>query len=131
MFLAWTTVATADDAARLARGAVQAELAACVQVDGPVTSHYRWKGRVESAAEYRLAFKFLPTHAAALEEWVRARHPYKTPEWMAVRAGRVSEMYLSWARSVCKSAPFPKPQPSKRSPSCPSTRVSRPPKASR
>ncbi|HTT55864.1 MAG TPA: divalent cation tolerance protein CutA, partial [Opitutaceae bacterium] len=42
MLIAWTTVATAADAARLAHGAVEAGLAACVQVDGPVTSTYRW-----------------------------------------------------------------------------------------
>ncbi len=131
MLIAWTTVATPDDAARLARGAIGAGLAACVQVDGPIRSHYRWKGRIESASEYRLLFKYLPGQAAALEEWVRARHPYETAEWVAVRAERVSEKYLSWARGVCKPAPFPKPQPSKRSPSCPSTRASRAPKASR
>ena len=49
MLLAWTTVATPEDAARLARGAVEAGLAACVQVEGPVVSHYRWEGRLETA----------------------------------------------------------------------------------
>jgi len=104
-------VATAADAARLAHGAVEAGLAACVQVDGPVTSHYRWEGRDEAAAEHRLMFKLLPEHAAALEAWVRTRHPYATPEWIVVRAERVSEKYLSWARSTSTPPPFPPPQP--------------------
>lgn len=112
MLIAWTTVASPDDANRLARGAVEARLAACVQVDGPVTSHYRWEGRIEATAEYRLAFKCLPEQAAALETWVRAQHPYDTPEWVVVRAEHVSEKYLSWARSVSTSGPFPPPQPS-------------------
>jgi len=111
LLLAWTTVATPEDATRLARGAVEAGLAACVQIDGPVMSHYRWKGRVEAAAEHRLMFKLLPEHAAALEDWVRARHPYAVPEWVVVRAGHVSEKYLSWARSTSTPAPFPPPQP--------------------
>ncbi len=109
MLLAWTTVATPEDATRLAGGAVESGLAACVQVDGPVTSHYRWQGKLESAPEYRLLFKLLPERAAALEEWVRTRHPYETPEWVVVRAEQVSEKYLSWARGACTSAPFPKP----------------------
>jgi len=111
MLIAWTTVATSEDAARLAHGAVEAGLAACVQVDGPVISHYRWEGRDEAAAEYRLMFKLLPEHAAALEAWVRARHPYATPEWIVVRAEHVSEKYLSWARSTSTPPPFPPPQP--------------------
>ncbi|HUL53021.1 MAG TPA: divalent-cation tolerance protein CutA [Opitutaceae bacterium] len=111
MLLAWTTVANPDDAARLARGAVEAGLAACVQVDGPVISHYRWEGRVETASEHRLMFKFLPEQAAALEAWIRARHPYDTPEWIVARAEHVSEKYLSWARATSTPGPFPPPQP--------------------
>jgi len=111
MLIAWTTVATAADAARLAHGAVEAGLAACVQVDGPVTSTYRWEGRVETASEHRLMFKLLPEHAAALEAWVRVRHPYATPEWVVVPSGHVSEKYLSWARSTSTPPPFPPPKP--------------------
>jgi periplasmic divalent cation tolerance protein len=111
MYLAWTTVATPEDASRLARGAVEANLAACVQVDGPVASHYRWQGRLESAQEYRLMFKFLPEKATSLEAWIGAQHPYETPEWIVVRADHVSEKYLSWARGTSTPAPFPTPQP--------------------
>ncbi len=111
MLLAWTTVATSEDASRLARGAVEAHLAACVQVDGPVASHYRWGGKVESAQEYRLMFKFLPELAAGLETWILARHPYDTPEWVVVRAAHVSEKYLSWARGTSTPAPLHKSQP--------------------
>jgi periplasmic divalent cation tolerance protein len=112
MHLAWTTVANAADADRLAQGAVAARLAACVQVDGPVVSHYTWQGRLETAREYRLLFKLLPEQAAALEAWVLAHHPYETPEWVVVPAERVSEKYLSWARSTSTPAPFPNQPPS-------------------
>lgn len=111
MLIAWTTVATSDDATRLARGAVEARLAACVQVEGPITSHCRWEGRIESTPEYRLMFKFLPEQAAGLEAWIRVRHPYTTPEWVVVRAEHVSEKYLSWAQGTSTPAPFPSPQP--------------------
>ena len=112
MLIAWTTVATADDAARLAREAIELRLAACVQVEGPVSSFYRWAGRLESTQEYRLQFKVLPEQAAGLEAWIRARHPYDTPEWVVVRAEHVSEKYLSWARAASTPAPFPPSQPS-------------------
>ncbi len=110
MLVAWTAVASSEDASRLARGAVEARLAACVQVEGPVTSHFEWRGRREETPEYRLMFKFLPEQADALEAWILSRHPYDTPEWVVVRAERVSEKYLSWARSTSTPAPSRKPQ---------------------
>mgnify|MGYP000487919176 CR=1 FL=1 len=97
MLVAWTTVAQRADADRLAALAVAGGFAACVQIDGPITSHYRWQGRSEQAQEYRLCFKFLPPMAKALEAQVLSAHPYDTPEWIVVRADHVGEKYLSWA----------------------------------
>lgn len=106
MLIAWTTVAERADADRLAAEAVRLGLAACVQVEGPVVSHYRWQGKAEAAAEHRLAFKLLPERLAALESWVLSHHPYETPEWVVVRAERVSEKYLSWAASNPDNRPL-------------------------
>lgn len=106
LLLAWTTVATRADADRLAAEAVAQGLAACVQVDGPVASHYRWQGRIETAEEYRLCFKFPPAVASALERHVLAHHPYETPEWIVVSVQHVSEKYLSWAETNSSSRPL-------------------------
>ncbi|MDD3181093.1 MAG: divalent-cation tolerance protein CutA [Opitutaceae bacterium] len=106
MFVAWTTTSSRDDADRLARGAIECCLAACAQVEGPITSFYRWEGRLESATEFRVCFKCLPVCVKELEKWVLANHPYGTPEWIAVRAEAVGEKYLSWAQSSSTSAPF-------------------------
>lgn len=103
MFVAWTTVATAEDADRLAASVIHANLAACVQVDGPIVSHFRWEGKIEHAQEFRLTFKCLTENIVRLEAHVRASHPYATPEWIAVKAGHVSEKYLSWARGEAHS----------------------------
>ncbi|MGA3008090.1 MAG: divalent-cation tolerance protein CutA [Opitutaceae bacterium] len=99
MLIAWTTVATRHEAEDLARVAVERRLAACVQIDGPVTSHYVWQGRPERVEEFRLTFKFLPLQQVALETWVFDRHPYDTLEWIVMRADSVGEKYLSWAQA--------------------------------
>ena len=106
MLLAWTTVAQRADADRLAADVVARGLAVCVQIDGPITSHYRWQGKIQTGEEFRLCFKLLPEHAAALEKHVLATHPYDTPEWLIVPAQRVSEKYLSWAKANSSSAPL-------------------------
>lgn len=106
MLIAWTTVAARADAERLAQEAVGRGLAACVQVDGPIVSHYRWQGRVERAEEFRLSFKLTASRLVALETFVLAQHPYETPEWLVVHAERVGEKYLSWANANATTPPL-------------------------
>lgn len=106
MFIAWTTVANRADADRLAATAIARNLAICVQIDGPITSHYRWQGQDERSEEFRLAFKCMPSHLAPLEEHVLATHPYETPEWVVVHAERVGEKYLSWAKANSSTPPL-------------------------
>jgi periplasmic divalent cation tolerance protein len=91
-----TTTDSEAGARELARGAVEARLAACAQISGPVTSVYRWKGAVETAPEWQVLFKTTPARYAALEDHLRAVHPYETPEILATPVVRGSADYLRW-----------------------------------
>jgi periplasmic divalent cation tolerance protein len=106
VFIAWTTVAHREDAERLAADAVSHHLAVCVQIEGPISSFYQWKGRLERTEEFRLSFKCLTSQAAALEQQVLASHPYDTPEWVVIEAARVGEKYLSWANANSSNPPL-------------------------
>ncbi|WP_043583686.1 divalent-cation tolerance protein CutA [Geminisphaera colitermitum] len=103
MLIAWTTLENEADAQRLAAESIRLGLAACVQVEGPITSHYRWEGGQQQSAEYRLCFKFLPGQQPRLEAWLHEHHPYETPEWVVVAAAHVGEKYLSWAMANSSS----------------------------
>lgn len=102
MLIGWTTTSNRDDAEKLAAGAVESELAACCQIDGPFLSVYRWKGEIQKDEEFRLTFKFLSRNAEALESWLYEEHPYENPQWVAVAAERISEKYLNWVREESK-----------------------------
>ena len=106
MYLIWTSVGNHTDADRIAADVVDRRLAACVQVEGPIVSHYRWQGRQERAEEFRLCFKCVPEGLPALEEYVFSVHPYEVPEWIAIPAERVGEKYLSWARVNSTTPPL-------------------------
>ncbi|MBI5690578.1 MAG: divalent-cation tolerance protein CutA [Verrucomicrobia bacterium] len=106
MYLAWTTVATRAEAQAIARDVIDLGLAVCVQIEGPITSVYRWQGKVETAEEYRLCLKCLRKNLPALETRVLSRHPYDTPEWIALPAASVGEKYLSWATSNSTTSPL-------------------------
>lgn len=105
MLIVWTTVASQPEAETLAAGIIAGQLAACVQIEGPVVSLYRWQGKLERTLEYRLCIKLLPAQLLALEAHVHRHHPYTTPEWIVVRAEHVGEKYLSWAQA--NSSPLP------------------------
>lgn len=99
MILAWTTVSDSETATELARQAVEKQLAACVQVNGPVTSFYSWKGKVESDQEWRLLLKTTDSRLEQLKSWLLAAHPYDNPEWVSVEANGVSSAYMEWANT--------------------------------
>ena len=91
---------TAPDEAvaeRLARGLVEAGLAACVNAIPGVKSFYRWKGKIESDSEVQLLIKTQPKHFDEITKWLKTHHPYEVPELVALPADKVSEDYLQWA----------------------------------
>lgn len=91
-----TTIGDAAAARALARAAVEARLAACGQVVGPVASVYRWQGVVESAEEWLVVFKTSAAAAGALQAFIRGAHPYDTPELIALPVVDGSRAYLTW-----------------------------------
>lgn len=99
-----TTVGSQADAERLARFLVEQRLAACVQIDGPLTSIYHWQGRIESSEEWRLTAKSLKSHSGRLEAVVRERHPYEVPEILTTEISTVSEAYRMWLESEVGAA---------------------------
>ncbi|MET8156186.1 divalent-cation tolerance protein CutA [Sphaerisporangium sp. NPDC005289] len=83
-------------AAELAASAVRARLAACVQIVGPVTSVFRWKGEVETAEEYLLLIKTTRERSGELSEHIRRAHPYETPEIILLPVEGGLPAYLRW-----------------------------------
>jgi periplasmic divalent cation tolerance protein len=90
------TAGSAEEAALIGRALVEARLAACANVVGPIASIYRWKGAVEEAAEHLLLVKARAADVAALEAAVRARHSYEVPEVLALPIRGGSAAYLAW-----------------------------------
>ena len=76
-----TTVGSREAADALARSAVEARVAACAQVLGPVTSTYWWEGAVQSSQEWMVTFK--TAVYATLEEHIKRLHDYDVPEIIA------------------------------------------------
>lgn len=91
-----TTLPTEEAAARVARALVEARLAACVQIQGPITSVYRWQGAVETSAEWYCHAKTTRARIAEVERVVRESHPYEVPEIIALPIVAGHAPYLRW-----------------------------------
>lgn len=91
-----TTAASREEAQTIASGLLTAHLAACVNILGPIESHYWWKGAIENAAEHMLLIK---TSAAAVEQAsrkIRELHSYEVPEIIVLNLAGGDPQYLEW-----------------------------------
>jgi len=94
--IAVCTTVTDDAAAQgLARAAISARLAACVQIE-PIHSVYTWDGQLQSEPEVRLMFKTTLAMYAQLERFILDRHPYELPAVYAVPVVHASPAYAQW-----------------------------------
>lgn len=92
-----TCTTDSEQAARqLAASAVDARLAACAQVVGPITSAFRWEGAVQTEQEWRLEIKTAGDRVSALTDQLTVNHTYDVPEIIATPIVGGSAEYLAW-----------------------------------
>jgi periplasmic divalent cation tolerance protein len=93
-----TTTDTRAEAMELSRAAVEARLAACAQVAGPVASVYWWDGDLERAEEWLVLLKLPVDRYDELAAFLTERHSYDEPEIIALPIVIGSAAYLTWMR---------------------------------
>jgi periplasmic divalent cation tolerance protein len=104
----YTTVASEEDAQRLAEHLIGERAAACVSIGAPVQSVFRWESEseakaepashaaVQSEREIPLVIKTSARAYPRLERVIQATHPYELPEIVAVPIQRGLPAFLSW-----------------------------------
>ena len=91
-----TTTERREDADAIARTLVERRLAACAQVLGPITSTYRWKGKIETRQEWQCSAKSRGELFPEIERAIRQIHPYDVPEILVVPVSAGGAGYLAW-----------------------------------
>jgi periplasmic divalent cation tolerance protein len=91
-----TTTETHEQATQIARTLVEARLAACVQVTGPIQSIYRWQGAICETSEFRCTIKSCKRLTARLIDCIARHHPYETPEILITDITSGSSSYATW-----------------------------------
>lgn len=92
----YVTFATASEAERLGRCAIEAGLAACVNVLPPHQSIYRWNGGIESTSEHIALFKTAKASENALREWLENNHSYDCPCIASIDITKLNSDFQAW-----------------------------------
>lgn len=94
--IALTTVASMEEAKRIAQALLEERLAACINIIDSVSSVYRWKGAIEASQEVLLLIKTRVEKLEALETAVCRLHSYDVPEFVVLKIDAGSMAYLKW-----------------------------------
>ncbi|MEX2586888.1 MAG: divalent-cation tolerance protein CutA [Actinomycetota bacterium] len=97
-----TTIDSPEEASALARAVVEARLAACAQVSGPIDSTYWWEGELDTDREWVCSMKTTEKLFEALARFVTENHSYETPEIIATPITANRE-YLEWITAETSS----------------------------
>ena len=97
-----STVSSADEARTIATALVEKQLAACVNIIGPIQSVYRWKGEIEESQEFLLLIKTLADNVSRLREELVRLHSYEVPECIALGIESGLPAYLDWISESVK-----------------------------
>jgi periplasmic divalent cation tolerance protein len=91
-----------DAATELARGAVEARLAAGGQVVGPVTSVFWHEGQFGTGEEWQVILKTPDARYQELEKHLVDRHEWTNPEITAVPLASGLAPYLDWVERTTR-----------------------------
>ncbi len=94
-----TTVGGQQLAKGLAEQLLERQMAACVNIVGPIRSMYRWQGQIERVDEYLLVIKTTAERAAQIPSILKELHPYDLPECIEIPITGGSPEYLDWLTS--------------------------------
>ncbi|MBV9446350.1 MAG: divalent-cation tolerance protein CutA [Streptosporangiaceae bacterium] len=98
-----TTTDSRAEAMELSRAVVEARLAACAQVCGPIASTYWWDSAVQREEEWLLLFKLPADRYQELADFLNERHSYDEPEIIALPIVDGSAPYLDWVREETRA----------------------------
>ncbi len=82
----------------IAEKLVKARLAACVNLNGGITSFYWWQDTIEKDSENLMIIKTRRELFPELEAKITSLHPYQVPEIVALPILQGHAPYLDWIR---------------------------------
>ena len=105
LLLVMTSLPDLEAAKALAKRLIDANLAACVQLQPGVQSIYRWEGRVCEEHEVVLAAKTTAKQWSAISAYIKQNHSYDIPEIIAQPISHSDTDYAQWVIAATTEVP--------------------------
>ena len=105
LLLVMTSLPGMEAAKALARGLIDANLAACVQLQPGVQSIYRWEGRICQEQEVVLVAKTTAEQWSTISAFIKQNHPYDVPEIIAQPITHSHADYAQWVIAETTGTP--------------------------
>ncbi|MCL4166251.1 UNVERIFIED_CONTAM: hypothetical protein GTU68_026008 [Idotea baltica] len=98
-----TTCDDRDVIEQISNHLVERSLAACCQIEGPITSVYRWQNKVETATEFRCLIKTTTARYPDVAAAILQLHSYEQPQITAIAISNIDGGYADWVRRNTES----------------------------
>jgi len=95
-YLVLTSWPDLEGARRQARVWLENKLAASVNILPQMDSIYHWKGELREGKEHKIFIKTRAEHIEALQQEIRAAHPYAVAEILHFKVDSGDAEYLDW-----------------------------------
>lgn len=105
LLIVTTSLPNMDVAKALAKRLIEANLAACVQIQPGVQSIYRWEGRVCEEQEVVLVAKTTAKQWSAISAYIKQNHPYDIPEIIGQPITHCNKDYAQWVIAATTEVP--------------------------
>jgi periplasmic divalent cation tolerance protein len=96
--LVYMTAGDKEEAAKIGKALVKANLAACVNIIDPMMSIYQWEGKLEEDQETILIAKTAEAKIEALKEKVASIHSYDCPCILTIPVSGGHAPFMTWIR---------------------------------
>ncbi|MDJ0511083.1 MAG: divalent-cation tolerance protein CutA [Crocosphaera sp.] len=93
-----TTTSRQEDAKAIAKTLLERKLAGCIQIIGPITSHYYWQDELCQDEEWICLIKTHQKNYKTIETTIQEIHSYEIPEIISLPILEGSDSYLSWLK---------------------------------
>lgn len=91
-----TTSSSVEEARKIAEALLNKKQAACVNIVGPMESHFVWKGKFCTEKEYLMVIKAREDHFRKIKETILKMHSYEVPEIILLPIKKGFDRYLRW-----------------------------------
>ena len=102
MIIIKTTSNSEKSLKKIAKGLLEKDLIACVNILGGIKSIYKWKNKVIEDSEYMMFIKTLKTKEKKVYDFIKKEHNYDVPELSTLSLSKIDNRFLSWLKEVIK-----------------------------